>query len=72
MQSNETRFAMFAFDRSAFAVLAPLALLALAAAASNYTSEPRPEQASERPERLRDAQQQESMVARNHAAPTRH
>ena len=35
---------MFAFDRPAIAVLAPLALLALAVAASNYSSAPQPTQ----------------------------
>ena len=67
---------MFAFDRSAIAVLAPLALLALAVAASNMSDDPAPQQARavEQPERLRDSQDSDKdivAVARNDAA-TRH
>jgi hypothetical protein len=68
---------MFAFERSAIAVLAPLALLALAVAASNMSDDPAPQQAQavEQPERLRDQEQASSdrriVVARSDAA-TRH
>ena len=64
---------MFAFDRSAFAVLAPLALLAFAVAASNYSPAPQPAQAAaQQPQRLRDSQKADAVIARNDAAATRH
>lgn len=69
---------MFAFDRSALTVLAPLALLALAIAASNYSPEPRPAQAvqqpnSEKPESEKTSSEKGmALVARNGHAVTRH
>jgi hypothetical protein len=68
---------MFAFDRSAIAVLAPLALLAIVVAASNMSDDPAPQQvqAVEQPERLDDSERFRSegktIVARSGAA-TRH
>ncbi len=68
---------MFAFERSAIAVLAPLALLALAVAASNMSDDPAPQQALavEQPQRLEDpdsfGSERNAIVARSGAA-TRH
>jgi hypothetical protein len=68
---------MFAFERSAIAVLAPLALLALAVAASNMSDDPAPQQAQavEQPQRLenpdRFGSERNPIVARSGAA-TRH
>ncbi len=67
---------MFAFDRSAIAVLAPLALLALAVAASNMSDDaaPRMAQTVEQPERPSDTEpanaERKVIVARSSA--TRH
>ena len=68
---------MFAFDRSAIAVLAPLALLALVVAVSNYTTAPQPVQAMQQPEGRQDSRQSDTavktaMVAHNAHAPARH
>lgn len=68
---------MFAFDRSAIAVLAPLALLAIVVAASNMSDDPAPQQvqAVEQSERLDDSErfgsERKTIVARSDAA-TRH
>ncbi len=68
---------MFAFDRSAIAVLAPLALLAIVVAASNMSDDPAPQQAQavEQPERLEDSEgfgsERKAIVARRETA-TRH
>ena len=68
---------MFAFDRSAIAVLAPLALIAIVVAASNMSDDPAPQQAQavEQPERLDDSErfrsERKTIVARSGAA-TRH
>jgi hypothetical protein len=72
-----TRFVMFAFDRSAFTVLAPLALLALAIAVSNYSPAPQPAQAmqqnSEKPGSEKPGSDERiAVVARNNRAVTRH
>jgi|SoiMethySBSTD1v2_1073268.scaffolds.fasta_scaffold5297013_2 hypothetical protein len=74
---------MFAFDRSAFTVLAPLALLALAIAVSNYSPAPQPAQAAQQPDSEKlDSEKPDSektssekrmaVVARNGHAVTRH
>lgn len=67
---------MFAFDRSAIAVLAPLALLAIVVAVSNMSDDSAPQQARavEQPERLDDSEHRfdrQAIVARSDAA-TRH
>lgn len=76
MRAQIKRFVMFAFDRSAIAVLAPLALLAVVVAASNMSDDPAPQQAQavEQPERLDDSESRTDrnvIVARSEAA-TRH
>lgn len=65
---------MFAFDRSAMAVLAPLALLAVAVAVSNYSadSQPRTAQSEGQQERSGDPQRGEIIFARAEQAPTKH
>jgi hypothetical protein len=65
---------MFAFDRSAFTVLAPLALLALAIAVSNYSPAPQPAQAMQQPnsEKADPEKERIAVVARNNRAVTRH
>lgn len=61
---------MFAFDRSAIAVLAPLALLVLVVAVSNYATAPQPVQAMQQPDSEKtNSERQVAVVARNHAAP---
>ena len=69
---------MFAFDRSAFTVLAPLALLALAIAVSNYSPAPQPAQAAQQPDSEKpdsektSSEKRMAVVARNGHAVTRH
>ena len=69
---------MFAFDRSAIAVLAPLALLVLVAVVSNYSAEPRAVQAMQQPEveqpvsETPDREKHVAMVAHNARAASRH
>ena len=69
---------MFAFDRSAFTVLAPLALLALAIAVSNYSPAPQPAQAAQQTNSEKadsektSSEKRMAVVARNGHAVTRH